>query len=126
MNTVIKGDFTEYTGKQLLSTNREGHHTFIVNNIDVRGAKEISVQFVNGEIKENGVISGGNSNNVTMNIYGSLGSEYTTNPIGIINNNVNSSDVIFTKTGFYFMKFRIINNDTASSSIVSYKVLVKN
>jgi hypothetical protein len=125
VNLAVKGDFIELSGYDNLSIKSGTKPSVTFKDIDVKGATEICLQIVNGVIGSTGRITGGNSKNITVNVYGSLGNEYTTYPVGILNLKENTSDMIFISTGFYLMKFEIINNDVARTSTVNYKILLK-
>jgi hypothetical protein len=128
MSLVIKGDFTEYVSPAPIDLGVFGSptQTYTVSEFDTKGAQELTVQITNGVVNsETGVITGGNSTNVTASFYGDIGMGYASVPLGVVNLGSNSSDLWFGITGHYKLKIFINNTDISFPTKVSYKVVVK-
>jgi predicted metal-binding protein len=126
VSLVSKGDFCELSGQDNITHSTGNKPRVIFKDINVKGANEVGIQIFNGILGSNGGITGGNSKNITVIIFGSLGEVYTTKPIGIMNLKENSSDILFISSCMYLVKLEFINGDKIRSSTVSYKVLIKN
>jgi hypothetical protein len=128
MGLVTKGDFNEYVSESPIQLGIFGSptQTYTVSEIDTKGAEEITVQVTNGVLNsETGIISQGDSTNLTASFYSDVGMGYTSVPLGILNLGTNSSDMWFGITGHYKLKIIFNNADINFSTKVTYKVVVK-
>jgi len=124
MNYNYLGEISQLNGECTL-TKKNGIKSIVtVNEIDVKGASKIILNFINGIIDGNGNIINGNSTNLTVYIYGSVDNVYSTNPIGISNVGANSSDFLSIKGGLYKIKLDFENNDTINSTVITYIVSI--
>ena len=97
---------------------------YTVPDIDAKGAKEVIVQVINGNMALDGEISGG-SQSLQVFVYGNPGIGYLTKSIKEMLLVPNSSEAVFIPTGYYEIKVIIVNKDAKHIANVSYKIIVK-
>lgn len=131
LNTLKEGnktveEFLEHGGTYALAVSGTPENVASVTDIDVKGAKEITIYCVNGLMDETDtIISNGDSLDVDVQVFGSVGDGYTVVPIGSCNLGANSSDMIFLNTGIYKIKIIFTNNDAVNATNITYKIVVK-
>jgi predicted ATP-dependent serine protease len=126
MGLVTKGDFNEYVSESPIQLGIFGSptQTYTVSDIDVSGAKEITIQLNNGMVGEDGSLTGG-SDHVTISVYGDTGIGYTTVALKTLNVEANTSNILVVPTGISKIKVVFANTDAINTATILYNILVK-
>jgi hypothetical protein len=127
MSLVIRGDIDKYTGDLdgiVLSVSEGETPSHTVSDINVSGAKEITIQLNNGMYGEDGSLAGG-SDHVTISVYGDTGIGYTTVALKTLNVEANTSNILDIPTGIDKIKVVFANTDASNTATILYNILVR-